>query len=101
MKLINKFEREFGTIEAAKIFRAAVGHRPHQIRGDDEFGWAILIVIGFDCIKIKEYAEYHDIKISYRDFRKFCIENKKQIISNNGECDILSIFTGDYSFLIN
>lgn len=103
MVLRDKFADKFGEKETEKLYMAALSHKEGLIteQGDDLFIWAILVVIDFQCVEIEDYRKYHEIKISYEDFKKFCIEHRKEILEYNGEPpSYLGLFCGAFNFLM-
>ena len=69
--------------------------------GEDSFISAILIAIALRCIEHKANADSHKIKVSWKDFKDFCIENKKSILEYKGDYDACGLFFGKYDFLLD
>ncbi|RMD64634.1 hypothetical protein D6833_04180 [Candidatus Parcubacteria bacterium] len=115
-----KFADRFGVDQANAIFDAALMHaapdHPRDVLenfvdlavmaaggqprlsahidfGSDAFRWAIIIVIGYQCVE--RYADDHGITISWRDFREWVRANA-HIEDHDGDWDELARLSGAY-----
>ena len=72
MNLRDKFALKFGEQNAEKIVAAALEHdigRIIQHNDQSDFRWALLMVIGWQCVEL--YNEYHKIDITWKKFKKW------------------------------
>lgn len=93
------FVRKFGEDQASAIECAASGHANginSANRGDDEFKWAILICIGYQCFEVDRYRDHHGITASCADIEAW-IKRSGKLASHNGDSDYLALFTGCYN----
>ena len=93
------YVEHFGEEQASAIERAAEEHK-NQVsgteRGSDQFKWAILMAIGFECPTRKEFREYHGITVPVAEFKAWCKEHG-QLDTHEGCPDYISLFCGTYN----
>lgn len=94
----NKFIKDFSEDEAVALEAAAERHGNgvnNENTGSDKFKWVLLIVIGHQCVELKNYAEFHDIKTSW-DKLKPWIKKNASLESRDGDLDYISLAAGIY-----
>lgn len=98
------FESKFGKDEAEKIFNAACEHRDGGRGyvampgpGSDEFRWAILITLGYECLTL--YAKAHGINTPYSEIEAWLKEPEQRqwLSEHDGDYDVLAMFAGVYN----
>ena len=103
MSLEINFIEKFGSEEAEKLITIAYSHKDMitNFPIDDQFTWAILVVIDFECYKNPEYRKHHGIeKISWEDLKQFCVENAKLIGDYKGMGPtFIGMFGGCFDFI--
>lgn len=98
-----EYVEAFGSDEAEKLVRAAQSHNNatcSEDHGNDPFIWAIITAIDFRCVSDKVYARQHGIKITWDEFKNFCIKHKKRILDYTGDFGWLGLLCGAYNFLM-
>jgi len=104
-KLEREFIREFGKEEYEKLknacrFHIEMGHIRKKYKGN--FMQVLLITLGFECVKNKEYREFHGIKISWKKLKEWIRKHKEEInkcpVTPN-DIDFLTLIAGDYEEL--
>lgn len=95
MTLAEQFDQEFGEGEAAKLIAHCHTHDNgiHDKPGSDEFRWAIMIALGFNC------AKYDIGNFTEEKLWDFCLKNKEYLLQHDGDVDFLALFCGAYNFL--
>ena len=94
------FESTFGAGTAAKIIDSAHEHDNgvHDNPGSDEFRWACLIAIGFQCVEIDSYRAHHGITSpTWEQFQKWLKDRRQWLAEHDGEFDYLAFFGGVYN----
>lgn len=92
------FIKRFGVKEAEAIERAAESHGNginDRRRGDDPFKWALCICIGYQCMEISSYREFHEIRSPWDEIKSW-IKDYAHIGTHNGDVDYLSLLIGKY-----
>ena len=97
--LRESFVSRFGEKDAERIVAAARKHRekfpsPTPI-GDDEFRWAFLIAVGFECVS--KYRDDHGIEASEKNLREWANENVEAFKAHVGDVDFLAVVAGAYN----
>lgn len=101
---MSKFEEDFinrfGTDNRDAILAAANEHKNgvHDRPGSDEFRWAILICLGYDCMS--ENYEYHHITAPFSEIDAFLKENTDYISKHDGDVDFMALFCGVYNVYV-
>jgi len=104
-KIENKFIKRFGRELAEKIKEAAESHAngANNEKIGDYFKWALLIVIGYQCLEKKEYRDYHGIKfpkgVKWLDIKKW-IRDNAELETYQGDLDYLALFAGVYDYYV-
>lgn len=91
-----KFVERFGEDDAKAIEAAAEQHSNgsnSERKGSDAFRWALLIAIGWECIS--RFRGDHGIKLDTEELREWC-KDHADFGSHNGDCDYLSLMSGEY-----
>jgi len=111
MKIEKKLEQEFIQKFGEKAYKSLKeACRYHIERGDihkvykGNFMQVILITIGFQCVAVDEYREFHGIPITWEDFRRWLLKHKKEIAKcklDENDIDYLALFSGAYDFLVD
>lgn len=100
MKSIREeFVKEFGEKCALAIESAAQEHADginSKNKGSDEFRWAILICIGYQCAEKKEYRSYHGIAPSWRRIKSW-VKRSAHLEQHIGDLDYGALMTGIYN----
>jgi hypothetical protein len=99
MKNIRKqFEKDFSKELAEKIVKAAISHGNgiNNKEIGDEFKWALLMIIGYQCAEKKEYREYHGIDCDWEEVKKW-IKKNAELKTYKGDYDYLSMMAGIYN----
>jgi len=100
-----KFVKRFGKELAEKIKEAALSHADgiNNEKIGDFFKWALLMVIGYQCLEKKEYRKYHGIKfpkgVRWATIKKW-IRDNANLASYQGSLDYLSLFAGTYDYYV-
>jgi hypothetical protein len=92
------FVERFGEHDAAAIEAAAEEHSNginDAERGSDEFKWALLIAIGYQCVEVDRYRNYHGITTPWADLKPWIVENAA-LAEHDGDCDYLAALCGTY-----
>lgn len=101
-KIEKKFIKDWGKELADKVKEAAESHR-NEVNGKnigEYFKWALLICIGYQCLEIPEYREYHNIpNLNWNKMKKW-IRDNAELGTYQGDCDYLSIFSGKYNYFM-
>ncbi len=96
MSIRDKFVKSFGEKEARQIEEAALSHSNgvnSKNKGSDQFKWAILICIGYECLT--RFHKYHKIKTPFIKLKKW-IRDNADLGSHDGDCDYIALFVGAY-----
>ncbi len=103
-KIERKFIKDWGEELAEKVWRAANSHANEvnsKNKGSDPFKWALLICIGYQCLKKPEYRKYHGIeRLNWRKMKKW-IKDNAELSTHDGDVDYLTLFAGGYNYFIN
>ena len=93
----DSFIAQFGAEEAERIMCAAEMHMNgiHDEAGTDVFRWAILICIGYECMEIEHYRNYHNITTPWQELKEW-IKTYANITSHDGDVDYLAFAAGAY-----
>lgn len=98
MGIRDNFIKHFGEEEAANIEQAAREHA-NEINsanlGSDDFRWAVCICLGYECMSVDGYREYHGITIPWEQLDKWIIAHA-QLDEHDGDLDYLGLFVGVY-----
>ena len=92
------FVEHFCEEEATKLEIAALGHANgvnSQNKGSDSFKWVVLICLGYQCVELEGYREYHKITTDWDDFKKW-VKQHANLDKHDGDCDYLALFSGVY-----
>lgn len=97
MSIRAAFAGKFGEDQAAMIEAAAVQHvnSAHDDRGSDPFKWAIAICIGYECMTVDRYRDYHGITADAGELKAWVREHGG-LASHNGDVDYLGAAAGAY-----
>ena len=68
-------------------------------RGSDPFKWVLLVAIGFECMSVDSFREFHGITLPFDEVKDW-IRNFAELGSHDGDCDYLSLFSGEYKDFI-
>ena len=99
MSLYEAFAKKFGKSEADAIVAAAEEHANaanSTNRCSDPFKWALLIVIGYDCVHNRDYAKHHGITVSADEFDEW-VTRCADLGSHDGTFDYLAAIAGKYN----
>ncbi len=94
-----RFVKKFGDTEADAIESAAVGHGNginDLNHGSSEFRWSICICLGYECMEIDRFREYHGIYAPWKEIKQW-IKDYAELDQHNGDLDYLSAFLGVYN----
>jgi len=94
-----RFVKDFDEQTAVAIEQAAAYHSdafyPNQNKGSDPFRWALLMCIGFECMKIEQYRSYHGITPPWQKLNAWIIKYGN-FAKHDGGCDTLAALAGAY-----
>jgi len=105
-KLEKEFIEEFGEEAYQKLKEAACYHiGDTDKRWKNNFKQAILIPIGYECIKNPRYREFHKIpkSLTWKKFKAWLIKHREEILKLKIDCDdidFLGALAGEYDFLL-
>ena len=95
--LRESFVTRFGEYNAAALERAAEGHRPHLLdgdeHGDDPFADALAVCIGFECMS--RFADSHGFSLDVEDVKAWAVE-VGALNRHVGPVDYLALLSGGY-----
>lgn len=92
------FVKKFGEAQAKAVEAAAESHANgvnSKNRGGDEFKWALIICLGFECLSRDAFREYHGIESSWEELDSWIIAFG-DLGSHTGDVNYLSMLTGEY-----
>jgi hypothetical protein len=95
----DEFVATFGEADASAIEAAAQLHKNplHDDPGSDPFRWALLICIGYQCMEVPSYREFHGIVASWGDLRSWMFSRQEWFAAHDGDVDYISLFAGKYN----
>jgi hypothetical protein len=98
MSVRESFVARFGESDAAAIEAAAAEHKNgvHDEPGSDYFRWAVVIAIGYQCMELAGYREYHGITATWADIKDW-IKSDGDLARHDGDSDYLAVFAGTYN----
>ena len=99
----DQFVQSFSESEAAHIEAAATEHGNSindTNKGSDPFKWALLICIGYQCMELDSYREYHNITTPWSVLKQW-IKTNADLGSHDGDCDYISLIAGVYNEYTN
>ena len=93
-----QFVKDFSEELAAALEKAAEGHKNgvHDNKGSDQFKWALLICIGYECFTNPDYAKYHGIDCDTEKLKTW-IKAKAELRSHDGDADYIAVVLGMYN----
>lgn len=99
MSVRERFVADFGEDQAAAIERAAEEHKNgiHDNPGSDYFRWALVICVGYDCMKKDPFRQHHGITVPWETLRPW-IKEHGQFAEHDGDTDYLSLMIGVYNW---
>ena len=91
------FAERFGAENVAAIIAAAHSHDNglHDNPGSDEFRWALLIGLGFECMSKFQYS--HGITAPWRQVDDWMRARPEWFSEHDGDTDTVSLFCGVYN----
>jgi hypothetical protein len=97
-----RFVERFGEEAAAIVEAAANGHSNginSENTGSDPFRWALLICIGYECMSVDRYRQYHDFTPAWADVDAWMKEpeQREAFREHDGDSDYLALFSGAYN----
>lgn len=97
MSVRDAFVARFGEDQAVAIEAAAEEHKNgiHDDPGSDYFRWALVIALGYECMSLDSYREYHGITAPWPELNEW-IKDNGRLAEHDGDSDYLSLFTGTY-----
>lgn len=97
MSIRESFVEHFKEEDARAIESAAREHSNgvHDKPGSDHFRWAIAICIGYECMEVDTYRDYHGVTASWPDLKQW-IKDHANLADHDGDVDYLSLFAGTY-----
>jgi hypothetical protein len=95
--LATAFGEKFGFEQVDKIVSAAVEHNNeiHSHIGSDIFVWALAIAVGYSCLEVTAFREYHGITVPVDDLRSWVLANGA-LDHFDGTPDFLGLILGAY-----
>lgn len=98
MTIRDKFVEKFSEEEACKIEEAANSHFNgvnDQNKGTDPFKWVLLMGIGYQCMEVKSFREWHTIITPWDELKQW-IKDEADLGTHDGDYDFLSLLAGVY-----
>lgn len=102
MTIRQKFIRDWGKETYDTLVSSAKDHADgeNNKRVGDFTKWAILIAIGYECMELKHYRDYHGFKkLNWLKMKKW-IKDNAELTTYKGDYDYLAALTGAYDFFI-
>ena len=97
--LRDDFVQAFSEEQAAAIEAAAQMHANginYGRIGSDPFRWAIVIVLGYECVESPNYAKSHGITVDWKTFQNW-VKTNAHLENHDGDVDYVSLFAGRYN----
>ena len=98
MSVRESFANKFGEEQALAVEAAAEEHRNglnDRNKGSDPFKWVISIALGYQCMELDGYREYHNITANWDEIKTW-IKEECHLETHDGDCDLLGAFCGCY-----
>jgi hypothetical protein len=91
------FVETFGEEEATRVEDAAESHLEdfYSTRGSDYFRWCICICLGFQCMEVDRYREYHGIIAPWSALKTW-VKEHGDLANHDGDVDTLAYGSGVY-----
>lgn len=99
MSIRKAFEERFGADQAEAIYTAAIEHSNginNKNKGSDPFKWALCIALGYQCMEVEEYREYHGITAPWKEVKQW-IKDNAELSTHDGSFDYLAALAGVYN----
>jgi len=105
-RLKEEFTERFGiegweALKGACKYHIESGAINKEFRGN--FAQVVLITLGFQCVEVPEYREFHGIPFGWEEFKEWLIEHRDEILKmevTDNDVDFMGMACGDYSFLL-